>query len=176
MPRGARSIYPKDAAAIVGLADLYPGARVIEPEASGRALCRARCGRVGDGARCRRTSGVGTSPTSPGPTSRLFFGGPHPRGRLTVGDLTADPAGPPRRGLDVEVDRAVLDMLAPLGLRADVVAEALNCPGVLVVYVATTKLSRARWRPCRTDGQFRPHARRRSCCAAPRGPGRAPTG
>ena len=29
MPRGATIVYPKDAALIVGLADLYPGARVI---------------------------------------------------------------------------------------------------------------------------------------------------
>ena len=30
MPRGATIVYPKDAAMIVGLADIYPGARILE--------------------------------------------------------------------------------------------------------------------------------------------------
>ena len=30
MPRGATIVYPKDAAMIVGVADIYPGARVLE--------------------------------------------------------------------------------------------------------------------------------------------------
>src|SRR4051812_9799348 len=40
MPRGATVVYPKDAAAIVGQADIYPGARVLEAGAgSGAPSC-----------------------------------------------------------------------------------------------------------------------------------------
>ena len=39
MPRGAQVIYPKDLGPILLLADIFPGARVLEP-ASGRARCR----------------------------------------------------------------------------------------------------------------------------------------
>ena len=38
MPRGATVVYPKDAAAIVGLADLFPGATVVEAGAGSGAL------------------------------------------------------------------------------------------------------------------------------------------
>ncbi len=30
MPRGAAVVYPKDAAQIIAMADIFPGARVIE--------------------------------------------------------------------------------------------------------------------------------------------------
>jgi tRNA (adenine57-N1/adenine58-N1)-methyltransferase len=38
MPRGAAVVYPKDAAQIVGLGDIYPGATVIEAGAGSGAL------------------------------------------------------------------------------------------------------------------------------------------
>ena len=38
MPRGAAVVYPKDAAQIVGLGDIYPGARVLEAGAGSGAL------------------------------------------------------------------------------------------------------------------------------------------
>ena len=38
MPRGATVVYPKDAAAIVGLADLFPGATVVEAGVGSGAL------------------------------------------------------------------------------------------------------------------------------------------
>lgn len=38
MPRGATIVYPKDAAMIVGLADIYPGARVLEAGVGSGAL------------------------------------------------------------------------------------------------------------------------------------------
>jgi tRNA (adenine57-N1/adenine58-N1)-methyltransferase len=64
-----------------------------------------------------------------------FFGGPHPAWRLQVGDLveTLD---------DTEVDRVVLDMLAPWEC-LDAVSAALVPGGVVVCYLATvTQLSR----------------------------------
>ena len=38
MPRGATIVYPKDAAMIVGVADIYPGARVLEAGVGSGAL------------------------------------------------------------------------------------------------------------------------------------------
>ena len=38
MPRGATIVYPKDAAMIIGLADIYPGARVLEAGVGSGAL------------------------------------------------------------------------------------------------------------------------------------------
>ena len=38
MPRGATIIYPKDAALIIGFADIYPGARVLEAGVGSGAL------------------------------------------------------------------------------------------------------------------------------------------
>ena len=48
MPRGATIVYPKDAAAIVGLADLYPGARVLEAGVGSGALSCSLLRAVGD--------------------------------------------------------------------------------------------------------------------------------
>ncbi len=42
MPRGAAVVYPKDAAQIISLADIFPGARVVEAGAGSGAL-PARC-------------------------------------------------------------------------------------------------------------------------------------
>ena len=38
MPRGAAVVYPKDAAQIVAMADIFPGARVVEAGAGSGAL------------------------------------------------------------------------------------------------------------------------------------------
>ena len=38
MPRGATIVYPKDAAMIIGVADIYPGARVLEAGVGSGAL------------------------------------------------------------------------------------------------------------------------------------------
>jgi len=59
-----------------------------------------------------------------------FFGSPHPAWRLTLGDL-AD------KCTDEDVDRVVLDMLAPWDV-LETSARALTPGGVLCCYVATT--------------------------------------
>src|SRR4051812_49303477 len=48
MPRGAAVIYPKDAAQIVGMADVFPGARVVEAGAGSGALTCSLLRAVGD--------------------------------------------------------------------------------------------------------------------------------
>src|SRR5215211_6190264 len=51
MPRGATVIYPKDAAQIVGMADVFPGARVVEAGAGSGALTCWLLRAVGDDGR-----------------------------------------------------------------------------------------------------------------------------
>ena len=97
MKRGAAVVYPKDAAQIVAMADVFPGARVVEAGAGlGRAdllaAARGRRGRVGDLVRAPRR----TSPRSPGATWRASSAACRRPGSCVVGDLRI--AGQPRPG------------------------------------------------------------------------------
>jgi tRNA (adenine57-N1/adenine58-N1)-methyltransferase len=139
MPRGATVVYPKDAAQIIGLADIHPGARVVEAGAGSGALSCSLLRAVGTTGRVssyeRRPEFAKVARTN----VERFFGGPHPAWRLTVGDLTEDLPGAPE---DREVDRVVLDMLSPWEC-LDAVSSCLVPGGVLCCYVATTtQLSR----------------------------------
>src|SRR5699024_8742489 len=49
MPRGAAVVYPKDAGQIVTMADIYPGARVVEAGVGSGALTLSLLRSVGDG-------------------------------------------------------------------------------------------------------------------------------
>src|SRR3954463_10195171 len=51
MPRGAAVVYPKDAAQIVAMADIFPGARVVEAGAGSGALTCYLLRAVGPGGR-----------------------------------------------------------------------------------------------------------------------------
>ncbi|HEY9408186.1 MAG TPA: tRNA (adenine-N1)-methyltransferase [Jiangellaceae bacterium] len=135
MPRGAAVIYPKDAAQIVAMADIFPGARVVEAGVGSGALTMSMLRAVGpEGSVHSYERRPEFAEVATGNIER-FFRGPHPAWRLTVGDLVESLD-------DTEVDRVVLDMLAPWEC-VDAVAEALIPGGVLCVYVATTtQLSR----------------------------------
>lgn len=135
MPRGAAVIYPKDAAQIVAMADIFPGARVVEAGVGSGALTMSMLRAVGpEGSVHSYERRPEFAEVATGNIER-FFRGPHPAWRLTVGDLVENLD-------DTEVDRVVLDMLAPWEC-VDAVAEALIPGGVLCVYVATTtQLSR----------------------------------
>ncbi len=138
MPRGAAVVYPKDAAQVLAMADVFPGARVVEAGVgSGALTCSllravGPTGRVSSYERREEFADVARRNVA------QFFSGDHPAWRLTVGDLAeALPAGEDR-----EVDRVVLDMLAPWDC-LDPVADALLPGGVVCAYVATvTQLSR----------------------------------
>jgi tRNA (adenine57-N1/adenine58-N1)-methyltransferase len=134
MPRGATIVYPKDSAAIIGLADIYPGAHVVEAGVGSGALTCALLRAVGDHGRVssyeRREEFADVARSN----VELFFGGPHPAWDLTIGDLTA---ALPTNTADTQTDRVVLDMLAPWEC-VDAVAGSLVAGGVLLCYVATT--------------------------------------
>jgi tRNA (adenine57-N1/adenine58-N1)-methyltransferase catalytic subunit len=135
MPRGAAVVYPKDAAQIVQMADIFPGARVVEAGAGSGALTCSLLRAVGD-------NGVVSSYERRAEFAEVarrnvarFFGSEPANWRLTVGDLEMSCD-------DEDVDRVVLDMLAPWEV-LDTVAKAMLPGGVLCVYVATTtQLSR----------------------------------
>ena len=153
MPRGATIVYPKDAALIVGLADLYPGARVIEAGVGSGALTCSLLRAVGDQGRVssyeRRQD---FADVARGNVS-MFFGAPHPAWDLTVGDLVPTLRARRAEGIDVEADRVILDMLAPWDC-VEVSAEVLVPGGVLVAYVATTTQLSRMVEGLRLDGRF----------------------
>jgi tRNA (adenine57-N1/adenine58-N1)-methyltransferase len=139
MPRGAAIIYPKDAQAILGLADVFPGARVVEAGVGSGALSlwllRALSGEGHLYSFERRDEFAEVARAN----VETFFGYSPDNWTLTVGDLNESLAGVvgPQGA-----DRVILDMLAPWEC-VDDVAEALVPGGVVVMYVATvTQLSR----------------------------------
>jgi tRNA (adenine57-N1/adenine58-N1)-methyltransferase len=155
MPRGAAVVYPKDAGQVVAMADIYPGARVVEAGVGSGALSMSLLRAVGDGGHLLSVERREDFAAIARGNVEELFGGPHPAWELRVGDLVdvlpqaAEPAS---------VDRVVLDMLAPWEC-LDVVAEALAPGGVLICYVATTtQLSRVA-ETARAHGGFtEPHA------------------
>lgn len=139
MPRGAQVIYPKDAGQIVTMADIFPGATVVEAGVGSGALSLSLLRAVGDHGRLysfeRREDFADIARAN----GQVFFGEDHPAWTITVGDLVE---ALPTTVAAGSVDRVVLDMLAPWDC-LDVVGEALAPGGVLIVYVATTtQLSR----------------------------------
>jgi tRNA (adenine57-N1/adenine58-N1)-methyltransferase catalytic subunit len=134
MPRGAAVVYPKDAAQIIGLADIFPGARVLEAGAGSGALTCSLLRAVGDtGLVVSYERRADFADIARGNVER-FFGGPHPAWRLVVADLTSHD---PETSDVPEVDRMVLDMLAPWeGI--ELASRVLVPGGVLCCYVATT--------------------------------------
>ncbi len=139
MPRGAAVVYPKDAGQIVTMADIFPGAIVVEAGVGSGALAMSLLRAVGDDGRLfsfERREDFADIATA---NAHLFFGQDHPAWTVTVGDLVE------QLPLTVEpgtVDRVVLDMLAPWDC-LDVVHVALAPGGLLICYVATaTQLSR----------------------------------
>jgi tRNA (adenine57-N1/adenine58-N1)-methyltransferase catalytic subunit len=129
MPRGAQVIYPKDAAQIVAMGDIFPGARVLEAGAGSGALACWLLRAVGVGGQLHSYELRPDFAEVARRNVEQFFGGPHPAWRLHVGDV----AGCAGDGFD----RVVLDMLAPWEV-LDVVERSLVPGGVLVAYVATT--------------------------------------
>ncbi len=146
MPRGAAVVYPKDAAQIVTLADVFPGARVVEAGVGSGALTCALLRAVGDAGLVSSYERRADFAEVARRNVETFFAGAHPAWRLTVGDL--------QDALDeTSVDRVVLDMLAPWEC-VDAVARALLPGGVLVCYVATTTQLSAVVEALRADGRF----------------------
>ncbi len=135
MPRGAAVVYPKDAAQVVHMADVFPGARVVEAGAGSGALTCALLQAAGERGSVSSYERREDFADVARKNVARFFGAEPPTWRLTVADLATACD-------DTDVDRVVLDMLAPWDL-LDVVARVLVPGGVVCTYVATTtQLSR----------------------------------
>ncbi|MDP3712885.1 MAG: tRNA (adenine-N1)-methyltransferase [Mycobacteriales bacterium] len=146
MPRGAQVVYPKDSANIVGMADVFPGAHVIEAGVGSGALSMSLLRAVGDGGRLSSYERRQDFADIARANVERFFGGPHPAWSITVGSLQDE--------LDeTDADRVVLDMLAPWEC-LDAVARALRPGGVLCCYVATTTQLSTTVEAMRAHGSF----------------------
>jgi tRNA (adenine57-N1/adenine58-N1)-methyltransferase len=146
MPRGAQVVYPKDSANIVGMADMFPGAHVVEAGVGSGALSMSLLRAVGVGGRLSSYERRADFAEIARRNVETFFGGPHPAWSITVGSLQNELR-------DTEVDRVVLDMLAPWEC-LDAVAKALRPGGVLCCYVATTTQLSTTVEAMRSHGTF----------------------
>ena len=146
MPRGATIVYPKDAALIVGFADIAPGLKVLEAGVGSGALTISLLRAVGPTGAVdsfERRSEFAEIATR---NITNYFGGHPENWTLTLGSVQ-------EKNLDEKYDRIVLDMLAPwecVGL-ADAV---LHPGGVLIAYVATTTQLSAMAEAIKESGRF----------------------
>ncbi|HEX3708020.1 MAG TPA: tRNA (adenine-N1)-methyltransferase [Mycobacteriales bacterium] len=146
MPRGATIVYPKDAAQIVAMADIFPGARVFEAGAgSGALTCSLLRAIGGDGRLTSYERREDFAEVAQANVER-FLGGPQPQWSLLVGDVID------AEGVAV-ADRVVFDMLAPWEV-VETAARLLVPGGLICAYVATTTQLSATVEALRTAGAF----------------------
>ncbi|HWM34022.1 MAG TPA: tRNA (adenine-N1)-methyltransferase [Pseudolysinimonas sp.] len=153
MPRGAAIIYPKDAAQILALADIFPGATVVEAGVGSGALSLWLLRAIGDGRLLsfeRRAEFAEVARANVAAATGTGLEDLPPGWSITLGDLAEQLPLVTEPG---SVDRVILDMLAPWEC-LDAVATALAPGGVLLCYVATvTQLSRVA-EAIRATGRF----------------------
>ncbi len=146
MPRGATIVYPKDAAMIVGVADVYPGAHVLEAGVGSGALSLSLLRAVGPGGSLdsfeRREDFAEIARSN----VENYFGSLPEHWSLTVGSV---------QEIDDKkiYDRVILDMLAPWEC-VQMAARVLRPGGVFLAYVATTTQLSATAEALKSDGHF----------------------
>ena len=130
MPRGATIVYPKDAALIVGFADIAPGLRVLEAGVGSGALTISLLRAVGPSGAVdsfERRSEFAEIATR---NVTEYFNVKPENWTLTLGSVQD-------KSTEVKYDRIVLDMLAPWEC-VTLADDVLHPGGVLLAYVATT--------------------------------------
>ena len=146
MPRGATIVYPKDAALIVGFADIFPGARVLEAGVGSGALTLSllrAVGPTGSVHSVERREEFAANATS---NIENYFGGRPANWSLAIGSVQ-------EQEFDYEFDRVILDMLAPWEC-VEMAAKVLRPGGVFMAYVATTTQLSATAEALKDDGHF----------------------
>ena len=146
MPRGATIVYPKDAAMIVGLADIFPGARVLEAGVGSGALTISLLRAVGTSGKVNSIERRADFAENAHSNVSNYFGEKPTNWSLSVGDLQD-------QNFESEYDRVVLDMLAPWEC-VDLAARALRPGGVFLAYVATTTQLSVTAEALKDDGRF----------------------
>ena len=130
MPRGATIIYPKDAAMILGVADVGPRMRVLEAGVGSGALSIAILRAIGsDGYLHSVEIRDDFAKISEANVTNYFARKPK-NWQLTVGPLQD-------QKFEADYDRVILDMLSPWEC-VETASAALVPGGVLLAYVATT--------------------------------------
>ena len=133
MPRGATVVYPKDAAQIVHMADIFPGARVFEAGVGSGALSLSLLGAVGANGHLLSAERRPEFAEIARGNVESWYGPDLPPWDVEIGD-----AADVLDGLEPgSLDHVILDMLAPWEI-IDSAAHALRSGGVILVYVATT--------------------------------------
>lgn len=139
MPRGAAIVYPKDAASIVTMGDIFPGARVVEAGVGSGALSMYLLRAIGGTGALTSFERRAEFAEIAKANVETQFGFVPTNWSIQLGSLqdelltVVDPGS---------IDRVVLDMLAPWEC-IESVSQALAPGGVLICYVATvTQLSR----------------------------------
>ena len=146
MPRGATIVYPKDAAMIVGSADIYPGSRVLEAGVGSGALTISLLRAVGKEGYVHSIERRDDFASNARENVTNYFGSMPENWRLDV-DSFQDYS-------HTEIfDRVVLDMLAPWECVATS-AEVLRPGGVFLAYVATTTQLSATAEALKEEGRF----------------------
>ena len=146
MPRGATIVYPKDAAMIIGLADIYPGARVLEAGVGSGALTISLLRAAGEKGFVHSVERRADFAENARSNVDAYFEGSLSNWKLDVGDLQD-------QNFESEFDRVILDMLAPWEC-VDIAARALRPGGVFMSYVATTTQLSATAEAIKEDGRF----------------------
>jgi tRNA (adenine57-N1/adenine58-N1)-methyltransferase len=146
MPRGATIVYPKDAAMIIGVADIFPGAKVIEAGVGSGALAISLLRAIGPQGQLDSFERREDFAEIAKENVQTYFGSLPSNWNLTVGSVQDSNS-------DNKYDRVVLDMLAPWEC-VDYAAKILRPGGVFLAYVATTTQLSATAEALKEDGHF----------------------
>jgi len=130
MPRGATIIYPKDSAVIVGYADIFPGAKVLEAGAGSGALSISLLRAIGQSGQLTSYEARDEFLENAKSNVKNYFGELPNTWKLIHGRVE-------EAQFSGQFDRVIFDMLAPWDC-LEGAFQALIPGGVLCCYVATT--------------------------------------
>ena len=146
MPRGATIVYPKDAAMIIGVADVFPGAKVIEAGVGSGALSISLLRAIGKDGKLFSFERREDFAEIARENVKTYFGSIPSQWQLEVGSVQES-------STNEKYDRVILDMLAPWECVA-FAADVLRPGGVFLAYVATTTQLSATAEALKEDGRF----------------------
>ena len=146
MPRGATIVYPKDSALIVGFADIFPGARVLEAGVGSGALTLSLLRAVGADGHVHSVERREEFAENAKSNIENYFGGAPANWSLDIGSVQ-------EKEFSEDFDRVILDMLAPWEC-VELSAKVLRPGGVFMAYVATTTQLSATAEALKSDGHF----------------------
>ena len=146
MPRGATIVYPKDAAMIIGVADVFPGAKVIEAGVGSGALSISLLRAIGPEGELSSFERREDFAEIASENVKTYFNGLPSQWKLTIGSVQDSET-------EKKYDRVILDMLAPWEC-VPFAAEVLRPGGVFLAYVATTTQLSSTAEALKEDGNF----------------------